>query len=179
MLNQRIWKNQKRKISDNKWKQLITYTSIETSTLKKLNIFHYLQTLFARLSIFSHFNFKHQLYIDLDVLKEFSFNIHIYYAKMNLTKTSSNNTAESNISEQNKTEFILFLSQLLSDAETQYWFIELKIADIIWIIKKVCHMIKTAEKFTIIYTDHFITVFIVCQLSLNIINDKKLNLCLI
>jgi len=41
-----------------------------------------------------------------------------------------------------KIKFILFLSKLLTDAETQYWSTELKIACLIWIIKKIHHIIN-------------------------------------
>ena len=49
--------------------------------LKKLNIFHYLQSLFSQSIILMHFLLKQQLYIDLNVFKEFSFEVHMYYAK--------------------------------------------------------------------------------------------------
>ncbi len=49
--------------------------------LKKLNIFHYLQSLFSQSIILMHFLSKQQLYIDLNVFKEFDFEVHIYYTK--------------------------------------------------------------------------------------------------
>lgn len=45
--------------------------------------------------------------------------------------------------------------------------------------QEIHYMIKAAKRITIIYTNHFVTVFIVHQLSFNIIDVKKLNLCLI
>ena len=132
--------------------------------------------LFLRLLILSHFDSKQQLYINLNVSKEFEFNVYVYHIKSDLMKFSLNFISWS---DQKKTEFILFLSCLLSDVETQYWFTELEIAEIVWIVKKIHHIIKTAEKTTIIYINYFAAVFIVCQLSLNIINIKKLNLYLV
>ena len=83
------------------------------------------------------------------------------------------------LSSQKNTESILFLSHLLSDVKTQYWLPELKIADIVWVIWKVQHMIEAVKYIIIIYTDHSAAAFIVWQSSLNIINIDKLNLCLI
>ena len=77
---------------------------------------------------------------------------------------------------QKETEFIFFLSYLFMNTKIKYWSTELKIADIVWVIKKIYHMIKAAEYITIIYTDHSVTVFIIWQFSLNIIDIEKLNL---
>ena len=77
---------------------------------------------------------------------------------------------------QKKMKSILFLSYLLFNVKTWYWSTEFKVTNIVWIIKKIQHMIKTAEHITIIYTDHSAAVFIVQQFSLNTVNIKKLNL---
>ena len=50
--------------------------------------------------------------------------------------------------------------------------------DIVWIIKKIQHIIETAEYIIIIYINHFAVIFIVQQFSLNTVNIEKLNLCL-
>ena len=147
-------------------------------TFKSLNAFQHLQILFLQSLIFNHFNLKQQLYIDLNVLKEFSFDVHVYYVKSrkslinnfmtdtatiksDLTLSANCNTFIS-LFDQKNVKLIFFLNYLLTNIKTQYWLIKLKVTDIVWIIKKIHHMIKTAEKTTIIYTDHFITVFIVC-----------------
>lgn len=74
---------------------------------------------------------------------------------------------------------ILFLSRLLINAETRYWPTELKIADLVWVVKKVHHMIKAVKFTTIIYTNHFAAVTITHQTSLNMTFIEKLNLWLI
>ena len=56
---------------------------------------------------------------------------------------------------------------------------KLKIINIVWVVKKVHHMIETVKHTMIVYIDHFITVFIVWQFSLNTVNMKKLNLHLV
>ncbi len=74
---------------------------------------------------------------------------------------------------------ILFLSQLLTDAETHYWSTKLKVTELIWVLKKTHHLIEVAEQSTIIYTDHTAAVEIEHQFSLNTIAVKKLNLRLV
>ena len=181
LLNQCLWKKHT-SIRQNGQKWLTSHTNMTEPTSKELNTFHHLQMMFSRLTILSHFDFKHWLYIDLDVLKEFGFDTHIYHAKSDLMKSTSESELllwSVSSSSQKDTESILFLSCLLTDVKMWYWSTELKVADIVWVVKKVHHMIEVTEQFTIIYTDHFTTVFIVQQFSLNIINIKKLNLCLI
>lgn len=56
---------------------------------------------------------------------------------------------------------------------------KLKIADIVWVIKKIYHIIEAIESITIVYIDHLVTVFITQQISLNTIIIEKLNLQLI
>ena len=41
-----------------------------------------------------------------------------------------------------KVQSIFFLSKLLTNAEIQYWSTKLKIACMIWIVKKICYMIS-------------------------------------
>lgn len=74
---------------------------------------------------------------------------------------------------------ILFLSWLLTNAETHYWPTELEVTDIVWVVKKVCHMIEITELTTIIYTDHSAVVSIVQQFSLNTTAVEMLNLWLV
>lgn len=50
-------------------------------------------------------------------------------------------------------ELILFLSQLLNPAEIWYWSIELELADIVWLIQKICHIIELSKQPTLIFTD--------------------------
>ncbi len=80
---------------------------------------------------------------------------------------------------QKSQQSILFLSRLLTDAETRYWPTELEIAGIVWAIKKIRYIIKASEYLTVIYTDHSAAVAIVRQTSLNTISTEKLNLRLV
>ena len=74
---------------------------------------------------------------------------------------------------------ICFLSKLLANAEMRYWLTELKIVRLVWVVQKICHIIESVIKVTIIYTDYSITVNIVCQSSLSTTSTEKINLCLI
>jgi hypothetical protein len=74
---------------------------------------------------------------------------------------------------------ILFLSKLLIRAESRYWPTELKIACLVWAVRKVRHIIFSSKLGTIVYTDHSAIVAIAKQDSLFSNNTDKLNLRLI
>jgi hypothetical protein len=76
-------------------------------------------------------------------------------------------------------EFIVFLSKILTLTEKRYWSIELEIAAMMWIVKKLHHMIKASKHSTIIWTDHSIIVSIIKQTKMSISNTNKLNLRLV
>ena len=95
----------------------------------------------------------------------------IYY----VLKNSANDVIYSRISIQS----IIFLNRCLNDAKHNYWFIKLKIADIIWIMRKIRYMIKIIEIFfIIIYTNHSVAMFIFQQINFIIFSTNKLNLWL-
>ena len=73
----------------------------------------------------------------------------------------------------------MFLNRLLNKTEKNYWSIELKVTCLIWTLQKICHLVKFATYFTIIYTNHVTIIKIACQISLSTISTDKLNLCLI
>jgi len=166
-LNQGLWAKEAK---ENTRKWIIIIIRLNKSILKKLNIFYYLQSLFSWSIILMHFSSKQQLYIDLNVFKEFSFEVHVYHAKK-FTKDST--------SKQKFMKSVLFLSKLLQDAEMQYWLTELKVTELIWVVKKIRHMIEVTVKNVIIYTNYVISIRISHQFSLNITAVKKLNLYLI
>ena len=74
---------------------------------------------------------------------------------------------------------ILFLSRELTDPEKKYWSSELEVAGLVWVVKKLRHMIETAELPVIVYTDHAAAVGISKQSSLNTTSIEKLNLKLV
>ena len=131
--------------------------------------------MFFRSIILAHFNLIWQLYIDLNALKEFEFRAHVYHcwSDEEVKAESASDKKQKNV------KSIYFLSRLLADAETRYWLTELKIADLVWVVQKICHMIESVIKVTIIYTDHSVTVNIVHQSSLSMTSTEKMNLHLI
>ncbi len=74
----------------------------------------------------------------------------------------------------------MFLSRLLISIERNYWLIKLEIAKLIWIIKKMKHLIQSLKKSMIIQTNNVIIMNICKQTS--IINTNwisRMNLRLI
>ena len=49
---------------------------------------------------------------------------------------------------------ILFLFRLLTSAEGNYWSIELELAGLVWVIKKIRHLLDSSKHNTVIQTDH-------------------------
>ena len=74
---------------------------------------------------------------------------------------------------------IMFLNRFLSSVEIRYWSTKLKLADLVWVFKKIRHLINFAVKFTIIYTDHEISFAIVKQTFLSTSSTDKLNFKLV
>lgn len=171
-LNKSIRDNSQSSIRGNARKRLARRTHLGKPTPKELNAFHQLQKMFASPTILHHFDEVLQLFVDLDASKEFGFGAYVYHVR-GLTKASAEYPGQ-------KSHLpILFLSRLLTEAETRYWPTELEIAGIVWVVKKIRHMIEAAQLTTIIYTDHSAAVAIVRQTSLNTTSVEKLNLRLI
>ena len=92
----------------------------------------------------------------------------------------ADSSTESTAVPRTKVQLILFLSKLLNTAERNYWPTELKVAGIVWVIKRVRHMIESTKVPPIIvYTDHSAAVSISKQTSLITFSTNKLNLRLV
>ena len=77
-------------------------------------------------------------------------------------------------------EPIMFLSRCLNSTEKNYWPTELEIAGIVWVVRKIRHMIESTEcPPTIIYTDHSAAIPISRQTSMTTSSTDKLNLRLV
>ena len=76
-------------------------------------------------------------------------------------------------------KLIFFLNKLIIDVEFRYWFIELKIIDIVWMFKKTRHIMKIFNNFIIIYIDHDVVLKIIFQIIFFITSIDKLNFRLI
>lgn len=80
-------------------------------------------------------NPESQIFIDLDANKEFGFKEIIYHLKRNLA------TGEYPV--RRAVELILFFSRLFNPTETWYWPIELELAGIIWVFRKIHYKIES------------------------------------
>ena len=131
-----------------------------------------MQNIFINLIFFVHFNSNRCFYINFDVLKRWDFVVVIYY----IIENSNDKINYSRFIIQS----IIFFSKLLNNVKQNYWFTKLKIIDIIWVVKRIRHMINSINKlFIVIYIDYFIIVLIFKQIILITFNIDKLNLRLI
>ena len=83
--------------------------------------------------------------------------------------------ANFNNSKRNDIEFILFLNRMFNEIEIRYWFIEFEMIDLIWIVRKVRHMIKTIKTTIVVFIDHAVNTFIIKQIILINSNTNKFN----
>ena len=68
---------------------------------------------------------------------------------------------------------------MLTKAEKNYWPTELEVVCLVWILKKIRHIIESTVSPAIIHTNHLATVAITQQTTLSITAINKLNLQLI
>ena len=146
---------------------------LNNSILLKIKSFRNFQTLLSKSFYLIYHDSKQQTFIDFDISKKFDFDVIIYYLK-SITKWN-----EKNFSSRKFVESILFLSKFLIFVETCYWLIELKFFEIIWMLKKIQHLIEIVFTITIIYTNHDIAMNLTKQISMTIFSIDKFNLRLI
>lgn len=136
--------------------------------------FHKLQEAFASPTFLAHYDATRPLFIDLDASKSFGFAAMIYHIKKDQVPATKDRISRVEV------QPIMFLSKCLNDAERNYWPTELEVAGIVWVVKKIRHMLESNLKPPIvIYTDHSAAVPISKQTSLNTTSTDKLNLRLI
>ena len=160
-------------IVDNARKFYASRIRLKNSTSLKKEVFKIFQFLFFELSYFIHHDFSRQLFVDLNFSKKFEIDVFVYYVKIDAKWNESKYFSRKSL------KLIFFLSRLLTFAETRYWFIELELAELIWILKKIRHMIESSSIFIVIYIDHDVALKIVKQITLIISSTNKLNLRLI
>ena len=144
---------------------------IDVPTPKELNAFHHLQSMFSKPSILVHFSPKRRLYIDMDASKEVGIGAYTYHAIVDPTTR--------NPPKQMTIQPILFLSRELTGPEAQYWPTELEISGLVWVVRKLRHLIEASESPVVIFTDHSATCQIARQTSLNTVSIEKSNLKLV
>ena len=134
---------------------------------KKLESYKLLQKTFNRIFFLIHFNAKQILYININAFKRREFDAMIYHFKFDVDFVKS---------KRFDIESILFLSRMLNEIEIKYWLIELEMCDLMWIVRRVRHMIETTKQTIVIFIDHVVNTFISKQTIMNSNNIDKLNL---
>ena len=137
------------------------------------NFYEQLQKTFNRQKFLFHFDSIKTLYANIDASKSYEFEVMIYHISNSSQCDDSNKISRLNV------QFILFLSKMLTKAEKRYWSTELEIAALVWVIRKIRHMIEATIKIIVIFTNHSANTFIARQTSLTFSNIDKLNLKLI
>ena len=143
-------------------------------TRPELDAFHKLQEAFSSPTFLAHYDASRPLLVDLDASKSFGFAAMVYHLKQDRIPEAEDRIARTDV------QPVMFLSRCLNAAERNYWPTELEVAGIVWVVKKVRHMIESSQKPpVIIYTDHSAAVPISRQTSLNTSSTDKLNLRLV
>ena len=139
---------------------------------KEMHFYKLLQKALSNSILLVHFDRVKNLWIDLDSFKKFDFDVIIFHVKKDISKDKW--PTKSDI------ESIAFLSRLLIKTELNYWPTKMKTACLIWVIRKIRHMIQFCEKNVIVQTDHFFIIDIAKQKSITITNSiMRLNLRLV
>ena len=151
------------------------FYSARTNLLKiieqKLDFYEQIQKTFNRQKFLFHFDSIKTLYANIDAFKVYEFNVMIYHT----AKFYENSAIISRMNVQS----ILFLFKMLTETKKRYWSTELEVVELIWVIKKIRHMIETTIKTTILFTNHSAITSIARQISLTLSNIDKFNLKLI
>ena len=132
-------------------------------TAKEKESFNLLQKAINRASMLIHFDLDRILWIDLNESKKREFDVVIFHFKKELINDM--------ISLKTQIESIMFLSRFLFAAERNYWSIELKMTALIWVVKKIKHLIESSKFSIIIQIDHFATIDI-CKQKLIIFTNS-------
>jgi hypothetical protein len=141
---------------------------LKNSTTLERKSFQMIQESFKNSHFLTHFDLTRQFLIDVNAFKK-DFDAFVYHMKKKRDDMTKFTTIE----------LILFLSKTLTQVEKRYWSTKLKVVAIVWIVKKLHHMIRASKHLTIIWTNHSVIVSIIKQTKMNTSNTNKLNLRLV
>ena len=139
-----------------------------TESFAKIDAFKIIQKSLSTSTYLVYFDSKRQLYIDLDSNKKMKIDDVIYHV--------IDDSSFINYSIKKFIQSVMFLSRFLSAAEHKYWSTELKLVELVWMLRKIRHLINSTIKFIIIYTNHETIFAIVKQISLSTSSTNRLNL---
>jgi hypothetical protein len=159
-------------IKDRSRKTFAKKTSLHQLIEVEQKSYEHLQATFSKESFLRHFDLIRKLFIDVNISKKRSVERMMFHVK----KDSDENV----IFKRSNIKFIMFLSKILISTEKRYWSTKLEMTNVIWIVKKIRHLIESTRKsLTIIFIDHSILSEIIKQTSFISFNTDKLNLRLI
>lgn len=151
----------------------VTTTLYNDPTDQERQAFDALQEEFCNEKFLTHYDRYRQLYVDLDASRK-GHGVMVYHLADTYThpdiKIPPVRTA---------VQPVLFLSRTLTTAESRYWPTELEVSCLVWMLRKIRHLVEDAVNPVVIYTDHQSTVNIARQPSLNTVATDKLNLRLV
>ena len=163
----------KKSSKNNSRKNFFKKTPVDQSINGKYQSYEYLQIRFSKSSFLIHFEAIKSIFIDVNALKKKDFEVMIFHVQ---------NDSEKNdiIIIKNEIQSIMFFSKILIDAKSKYWLIELKMIGVIWVVKKIRHIIESCRKSSvIIFIDHAAIADLIKQIFLTTFNTDKLNLCFV
>ena len=147
-------------------------TYLYESTHEERAVFRDLQAAFAFFTFLVHYDKGRRLYVDLDAFKQWGFAAIVYHVL--------GDPPDGESCSRTAIQSIMFLSRCLNGAEKNYLPIELEVAGIVWVVRKIRHMIESTEvPPVIVYTDHSAAVPISRQTTLTTFSSDKLNLRLV
>ena len=149
-------------------------TQVDDPTEEELDSFNQLQSAFSRPSFLVHFDKSRPLFIDVDASNERGFGICVYHVKGNIVLDNVKTPPK-----RGDMEPIMFLSKVLSPAETRYWPTELEMAGLVWAVRKLRLMVISSVHPVTVFTDHAANPAIVGQTKLTSSSVDKLNLKLV
>ena len=145
---------------------------VDDPSPEELAAYQSLQAAFQEPVFLIHYDRTRRLYIDLDASKKWGLAAMIYHVK-----------GDPGVDEtfaRTRVQPIIFLSKLLNAAEMNYWPTELEVAGIVWVVKKIRHLIESSQvPPVVVYTDHSAAVPISKQTTLTTSSTDKLNLRLV
>ena len=97
-------------------------TMLNETTNQKYEVYEQLQHIFNQSSFLIHFDSNKSIYIDVNASKRKNFDVMIFHVK---NDSSNEFICRTNV------QSIMFLNKQLSDAESRYWPIELKMIGVI------------------------------------------------
>ncbi|KAJ5090186.1 hypothetical protein N7532_008870 [Penicillium argentinense] len=150
-------------------------TLAEQPSAAERRAFDELQAEFADSPWLTHHDSQRQLYVDLDASKEAGFGAMVFHVNPTHVHDISKPPAA------NAIQPVLFLSRDLSAAERNYWPTELEVACLVWVLRKIRHMVQAAPPHlpVVIYTDHSSTTPIAQSSPLRSVASDRLNLRLV